>query len=136
MQHRRLLLPILLVLTLLQGLSPLLHAHREAPVFEGALHIHAAFHVAAGPVSLEAGDPAEPGWQRVSWTPAQGAIVTPVDEFERRALLAVPAEVFALPAPPPGQSQSAAKRPPGDPQPTTVPHRAHRSPPAHAPPWG
>ena len=136
MRHPRLLLPILLLLTLLQGLSPLLHAHRDAPLFEGALHIHAAFHGAAAPVSLEAGNPADAGWQRASWTPAEGAIVTPVDEFKRRALLAVPTEVCARPVPPPGQSLSAVLRPPSDAEPIAVPHRAHRSPPAHAPPQG
>ena len=136
MRHPRLLLPILLLLTLLQGLSPLLHAHRDAPLFEGALHIHGAFHAVGAPVPLEAGDPADAGWQRASWTPAEGAIVTPVDKFERRALLAVPMEVFALPAPPPGQSLSAVQRPPSDAGPIAVPHRAHRSPPAHAPPLG
>ena len=41
MRHHRLLLPFLLLLTLLQGLSPLLHVHRDAPQFDGAVFPHA-----------------------------------------------------------------------------------------------
>lgn len=40
--RRALLLPLLVLLTLLQGVGPLIHAHRDGPPSAGAVHVHAA----------------------------------------------------------------------------------------------
>jgi hypothetical protein len=132
MRHPRLLLPFLLLLTLLQGLSPLLHAHREAPQFVGAVHLHGALEVSLA--SADSRDPAQAGWRTASCTPFQGAIVTPVDEFERRAVLTVPAERPAQPVSLPQQAAPAHAPPHARPAPVASPHLTHRAPPPHAPP--
>ncbi len=132
MRHPRLLLPFLLLLTLLQGLSPLLHAHREPTQFVGAVHLHGALERLLP--SVESSDPAQAGWRTTSCTPFQGAIVTPVEEFERRAVLTVPTEVPVLLVSPPQQTAPVRLPPRQWAAPVAAPRLTHRAPPPHAPP--
>lgn len=132
MRNPRLLLPLLLVLTLLQGLAPLLHAHREAPVFVGALHFHGGTDLAPVPAAMPA--PNDSSLKQPSVIPSQGAIVTPVDEFERRASLLLPDEVLrvllSLPEPP----SRVLARPSDRSPPIPTANGAYRTPPSRAPP--
>jgi len=40
--RRALLLPLMVLLTLLQGVGPLIHAHRDGPPSAGVVHVHPA----------------------------------------------------------------------------------------------
>lgn len=132
MRNPRLLLPLLLVLTLLQGLAPLLHAHREAPVFVGALHIHGGVTLAVP--SFAPHLPGEPGLSRSAFMPDQGAIVTTADEYERRTSLTPPDEILQVLAALPDPVAPLTWRPADPGAPVEALRGAYHTPPSRAPP--
>jgi hypothetical protein len=126
--HRRLLLPLLLALTLLQGLVPLLHAHRDAPQFVGAVHVP----VAAALVDATA-DGETAAAHRAALVPSDGALVTAVDASGPQTLPDPVAPAAASGWPPPVSSAEARPGPArADPAPPADPLAL--GPPPRAPP--
>jgi hypothetical protein len=127
--QRALLLPLLVLLTLLQGVGPLIHAHRDGPPSAGAVHLHAGV---VAPIEACAALASE------SLRGRHDAFVTAPDGLveARHARLPVPDAAAA----PPASLPAAPRTLPAPPSAPAQPLRARPSatawlhPPTHAPP--
>jgi hypothetical protein len=109
----RLILPVLLLLTALQAVGPLLHAHRDAREFGGGLHLPGITVLAApssdassvGAFTLEAPAPALRGDATALVTAADGidghGVLAPVAAAPATAALAAPVREGRGARPPP-----------------------------------
>lgn len=123
--RRTLLLPLLVLLTLLQGVGPLLHAHRDGPPPVGAVHVHAA---AVAPLEACAALASE------SLRGGHDAFVTALDGLESRD---APLPVADAAASPPGGLPVGSRAPSDVSAPrcgATSAAIAWLHPPTHAPP--
>jgi hypothetical protein len=96
--HRALLLPLLFVLTLLQGMGPLLHAHRGEPVGRG-VHVHALAGSAMAVAALPTADPAAHAHPQAAWSAASDGLVTAVEGIDERIAIGLVAAGAAVPVP-------------------------------------
>jgi hypothetical protein len=100
-RRQLLLLPLLLLLTVLQALGPLLHAHRDAVAFAGGLHLPGLAAVVHGPAAEAASVPAS-AHAPLAVRADGAAVVTTVAGIEDRGtLVPVAAGPARAPTPPP-----------------------------------
>ncbi len=118
-------------LAVLQGLSPLLHVHLDAPsIEETGVERQRGVHL---PVSLAHTGHAAPGLHAPCADMDDSAVITSPSELKRDEALVLGATIAMHPLP--GVAALAAGRPAIAPKPQAPPDHTHRlRPPAHAPP--
>jgi hypothetical protein len=124
--RRALLLPLMVLLTLLQGVGPLIHAHRDGPPSAGVVHVHAAV---VAPLEACAEFAAE------SLRGGGDALVTALDGLvEARCAPQPVADIAASPAAPLSAAPRTVHPVPARPPLARPSASAWLHPPTHAPP--